>query len=145
MKKMKIPEFKTETEETTFWENHSFSECVEYTTEMEFSNFAKPFQGQDMKLLRKAEEDCLPTFTEEESKDSNIEESMMEYMKRTGSGVTLLKNKKTLWWIMCPTCSRLLYGIADNKWMYRDPICEKCNHMVMGLSNPFVNSTQQNS
>ena len=141
-----IPIFKTKAEETAFWETHSFSECVYYTSE-DIDNQVSdtsPIKKEDLDLLKKAEEDQLQEFSTKDSKDTHLEESMLDYMKRTGSGVVLLKGDRTLGWITCGQCNGLIYEVMKNTWLYSDPVCPTCNHMVMGLSNPFRYIQEEN-
>lgn len=65
-----------------------------------------------------------------------------------GNGVELVTIEKIIWWITCPECGEITYGISKrNDWMNLDPCCtnEKCNHrMIMGLTNQYYYEKVQN-
>jgi len=58
-------------------------------------------------------------------------------MRENSSGVELESNGRLRCWITCGTCDIIVHDITLNDWLYYDPTCPKCHHMVMGLHNSY--------
>ena len=54
------------------------------------------------------------------------------------SGTALVSESQFLWWLTCPTCDEVMYGLADRTWMIIDPTCPNCHKMVAGITNPYL-------